>query len=98
MSARVTRSRILELLYASGLRISELVNARLENLNLEERILRVTGRETRRAWCQSDAKLVMRSHHIISTERPTLVKRRSGSEIFLSSRGTKLTTVRIGRS
>ena len=31
----------------------------------------------------------------LSTERPKLVKRRSGSEIFLSERGTKLTTVRI---
>ena len=31
----------------------------------------------------------------ISTERPDLVKRRSGSEIFLSCRGTKLTTARI---
>src|SRR5881398_2380284 len=32
---------IVELLYASGLRISELANARLENLDFEERILRV---------------------------------------------------------
>ena len=35
---------MVELLYASGLRISELANARLENLNAEERILRVTGK------------------------------------------------------
>jgi integrase/recombinase XerD len=31
----------------------------------------------------------------LSAERPRLVKRRSGSEIFLSERGTKLTTARI---
>ena len=31
----------------------------------------------------------------LSTERPKLIKRRSGSEIFLSERGTKLTTARI---
>src|SRR5438093_5858302 len=35
---------MIELLYASGLRISELANARLENFNFEERILRVTGK------------------------------------------------------
>ena len=35
---------MVELLYASGLRISELANARLENLNFDERILRVTGK------------------------------------------------------
>jgi integrase/recombinase XerD len=34
---------IIELLYASGLRISELANARLENFNSDERILRVNG-------------------------------------------------------
>jgi integrase/recombinase XerD len=34
---------IAELLYASGLRISELANARLENFNFEERVVRVTG-------------------------------------------------------
>src|SRR5437879_3212766 len=35
---------IVELLYASGLRISELTAARLEQFNDEERILRVTGK------------------------------------------------------
>ena len=35
---------ILELLYASGLRISELCQARLEHLDLEEGIIRVTGK------------------------------------------------------
>ena len=31
----------------------------------------------------------------LSTERPKLLSRRTGNEIFLSARGTKLTTVRI---
>src|SRR5678816_3475836 len=35
---------MIELLYASGLRISELANARLENFNFEERVVRVTGK------------------------------------------------------
>jgi len=35
---------MMELLYASGLRISELANARLENFNSEERVVRVTGK------------------------------------------------------
>jgi len=35
---------MVELLYASGLRISELANARLENFNAEDRILRVIGK------------------------------------------------------
>src|SRR6266508_3054387 len=35
---------MIELLYASGLRISELATARLENFNFEQRMVRVTGK------------------------------------------------------
>src|SRR5439155_21036527 len=35
---------MIELLYASGLRISELANSRLENFNFEERVVRVKGK------------------------------------------------------
>ena len=86
---------MVELLYASGLRISELANARLENLNFEERILRVTGKGNKMRLVPVGRKACEALSAYISTERPTQVKRRSGSEIFLSSRGTKLTTVRI---
>src|SRR5688572_17012005 len=35
---------MIELLYASGLRVSELVNAKLEHLDLDGRLIRVTGK------------------------------------------------------
>jgi len=86
---------IVELLYASGLRISELANARLENMNFEERILRVTGKGNKTRLVPVGRRACGALSSYISTERPKLVKRRSGSEIFLSTRGTKLTTVRL---
>lgn len=86
---------IIELLYASGLRISELANARLESFNAEERILRVTGKGNRMRLVPVGKKACEALAAYVSTERPRLVKRRSGSEIFLSARGTKLTTARI---
>ncbi|MEP6698247.1 MAG: site-specific tyrosine recombinase/integron integrase [Verrucomicrobiota bacterium] len=86
---------IVELLYASGLRISELANARLENLDFEERILRVTGKGNKMRLVPVGAKACAALASYLSAERPKLVKRRSGSEIFLSRRGTKLTTVRL---
>ncbi len=86
---------IVELLYASGLRISELANARLENMNFEERILRVTGKGNKMRLVPVGRRACAALASYISTERPTLVKPRSGSEIFLSIRGTKLTTVRL---
>ena len=86
---------IVELLYASGLRISELANARLENLNIEERILRVTGKGNKMRLVPVGRRACDALAAYLSAERPRLVKPRSGSEIFLSARGTKLTTVRL---
>jgi len=86
---------MIELLYASGLRISELANARLENFVTEEGILRVTGKGNKTRIVPVGRKACEALASYLSTERPKLVKRRSGSEIFLSERGTKLTTARI---
>ena len=86
---------IIELLYASGLRISELANARLENFNFEERIVRVTGKGKKTRLVPVGQKACEALAAYLSVERPKLVKPRSGSEIFLSARGSKLTTARI---
>ncbi len=86
---------MIELLYASGLRISELANARLENLNLEERILRVTGKGNKTRLVPVGKKACEALAAYLSGERPGLVRPKSGSEIFLSARGTKLTTARL---
>jgi integrase/recombinase XerD len=86
---------IIELLYASGLRISELANARLENFDAEERILRVTGKGNKTRLVPVGRKASEALAAYLSMERPKLVKRRSSSEIFLSVRGAKLTTARI---
>ncbi len=86
---------MIELLYASGLRISELANARLENLALDQGTIRVTGKgnKTRIVPVGKQAREAVAVY--LDRERPVLVKKRTGSEIFLSTRGTKLTTVRI---
>lgn len=86
---------LVELLYASGLRISELANARLENFSQDEGVLRVTGKgnKTRLVPVGRKARDAVASY--VAGERVKLVKPRSGSEIFLSERGTKLTTARI---
>lgn len=86
---------ILELLYASGLRVSELTNARLENLFLEEEAIRVTGKgnKTRIVPVGKAAREALSDY--IETERRSLVSPKTGSEIFLSKWGKKLTTTRI---
>ena len=85
---------MVELLYASGLRISELVNARLEHLSLEEKVIRVTGKgnKTRLVPVGTKARDALATY--LERERPRYVKRRTSSELFLSVRGGKLTSVR----
>ena len=85
---------MVELLYASGLRISELANARLENFNAEDRILRVIGKGNKTRLVPVGRKACEAMAVYLSGERPKLVGRRTGNEIFLSVRGTKMTTVR----
>ena len=86
---------MIELLYASGLRISELANARLENFNFEQRVVRVTGKGNKTRLVPVGRKACEALAAYLSIERPKLVKPRSSSEIFLSERGTKLTTARL---
>ena len=86
---------MIELLYASGLRISELASARLENFNIEERIIRVTGKGNKTRLVPVGRKACQAVAAYLESERPSLVKGRTGSEIFLSARGSKLTSARI---
>ena len=86
---------ILELLYSSGLRISELTNARLEQINLEERFIRVTGKGNKTRLVPVGRKACDAITAYLEGERRTLVKPRTGSELFLSRRGRKLTTQRV---
>ena len=86
---------MLELLYASGLRVSELCGVRLEGLDLEEGMIRVTGKgnKTRLVPVGSEARHAIGRY--LELERPKLVSKRSGAEIFLSARGRKLTPQRV---
>ena len=64
---------MIELLYASGLRISELANSRLENFNAEERILRVVGKGNKTRLVPVGRKACEAMAAYLSTERPKLV-------------------------
>lgn len=86
---------IFELLYASGLRISELCHARLENIDLEEGWIRVTGKGNKTRIVPVGSKAREAIARYLANERPALVRAKSGAEIFLSVRGRKLTRERV---
>jgi integrase/recombinase XerD len=86
---------MLELLYSSGLRISELTGARLEHINLEDRFIRVTGKGNKTRLVPIGRKACEAINDYLESERRVLVRPRTGSELFLSRRGQKLTTQRV---
>ena len=86
---------MLELLYASGLRVSELCSVRLEGLDLEEGLIRVTGKGNKTRLVPVGLPAQEAITHYLEIERPKLVSRRSGAEVFLSARGRKLTPQRV---
>jgi integrase/recombinase XerC len=97
---------ILELFYASGLRLSELVGLDLEDVDLEQRIVRVLGKGGKerivpfntsaqgalRAWYGDRAALRAAS----KAQRPTPKAqgprpKAQGDPLFVNARGTRLT-------
>ncbi|HYZ72019.1 MAG TPA: site-specific tyrosine recombinase [Chthoniobacterales bacterium] len=86
---------MLELLYSSGLRISELTGARLEQINLDDRFIRVTGKGNKTRLVPIGRKACEAINDYLETERRALVTPRTGSELFLSRHGKKLTRQRI---
>ena len=86
---------IVELLYASGLRVSELCSARLENLDLEQGFIRVVGKGNKQRLVPVGSGARQALERYLSSGRPALVGAKTGGEVFLSVRGRKLTNQRI---
>jgi integrase/recombinase XerD len=86
---------ILEILYASGLRVAEVVNARLENLSIEEGWIRVTGKGSKTRLVPVGAAARDAITRWLETARPGLVGPKTQSWLFLNRNGGRLTTTRI---
>lgn len=86
---------MLELFYASGLRLSELCSVRLEGLDLDEGFIRVTGKGNKTRIIPVGGRAREAVTDYLRNERPSLVTKRTSSEIFLSIRGTRLSPDRV---
>ncbi len=86
---------ILEMFYASGLRLSELCQARLENLDLDEHFIRVTGKGGEIRLVPVGGRACEAVQDYLDNERSLLVKKKTSSWIFLSIRGGALSPERV---
>jgi integrase/recombinase XerD len=85
---------ILELLYAGGIRVSELTGLGVEDLSLADGRILVRGKGDKERLTPLGRAAVEALEEYLSKGRPGLVQRRkrsSGSPLFLSTRGSVLT-------
>ncbi|HLP77930.1 MAG TPA: tyrosine-type recombinase/integrase, partial [Candidatus Paceibacterota bacterium] len=74
---------ILELAYASGLRLSELKNLRLEQLHLEAGFINVIGKGNKERVVPVGRKATEALNRYLEGGRPKLVTKRSPAAVFL---------------
>ncbi len=81
---------LLELLYASGMRVSEIVTLRIEDLNLDVGFIRCVGKGQKERVVPIGQKAVISLKRYLEKIRPKLAKENSGPFIFLSRLGRNL--------
>jgi integrase/recombinase XerD len=79
---------MLELAYASGLRLSELRHLRLEQLHLEAGFVTVIGKGSKERVVPVGRQAIAALQRYLDAGRPKLVTPRSTAAVFLNSRGT----------
>lgn len=88
---------VLELAYASGLRLAELCHVRIEQLHLEAGFVNVVGKGNKERVVPAGRTAVAALERYLEVGRPELVNRRSPANVFLTRRGTPFATVTLWR-
>ena len=82
---------LLEVLYATGLRVSELVGLTLKQLDLRRGVVRPLGKGSKERVVPMVAPAVEKLQLYLSQGRPRLLQGRQSPYVFLNRRGGKLT-------
>ncbi len=87
---------ILELLYSSGLRVSELINLKISDIFFDEEVLRIFGKGSKERIVPFGTSAKKSLNDYLLNARPFLEKRnKSANYVFLNSRGGKLSRMAI---
>lgn len=83
---------LLELLYATGIRVSELCGLDLDDLDLDRRVVRVLGKGGKQRTVPVGTPAIAALRTWVSVGRPRLADEHSGAAVFLGVRGRRLGT------
>lgn len=82
---------MLELLYATGLRVTELTSLKLDNLNLRQGVVRVIGKGDKERLVPLGEEAVYWIGEFFRHARPRLLHDQQSDVVFPSKRGTEMT-------
>jgi len=88
-------SSMLELLYSSGLRVSELVNIKLGDIHAEAGFIRVIGKGSKERIVPVNGRALGRVKRFIAEERPAILKKRQSPYLFVTRTGGPMTRQRF---
>jgi len=82
---------MMELLYATGLRVSELCQVQLSDLDHESGLIRVTGKGNKQRIVPVGAKALSAVAEYLAGPRGKLLRGRGSPYLFVTARGTRMT-------
>jgi len=85
-----TQSLILDLFYQCGLRLSELINLRLEDLRLESSYIKVMGKGSKEREIPITSELKKRLNFYLKRHRLGFGEQSQAAPVFLTQKGKKL--------
>ena len=87
---------ILEVLYACGLRVSELIGLKISDLFFDEEIIRVLGKGSKERLVPIGSSAIKWTKEYLTKSRPMLAKKaKSENVVFLNNRGSKLSRMGV---
>ena len=86
---------IFELMYSSGLRVSEICSLKIDDIFFEGKYLRICGKGKRERIVPINDRALDILQRYIQTSRVIMVKGKKTSELFLNFRGDKISRVGI---
>ena len=82
---------MLEVLYAAGLRVSEIISLTLDQLELETQLIRTVGKGSKERLIPISSLALRRLEEYLASGRKPLLQGRSSPYVFLNHRGRRLT-------
>ncbi|MBF0566610.1 MAG: site-specific tyrosine recombinase XerD [Nitrospirae bacterium] len=86
---------MLELMYSSGLRVSELVLAEIDNLELEAGFIKILGKGSKERVVPINGRAKTRITKYMNELRPDILKGLTSKYLFLNNRGEAMTRQRF---